>query len=161
MLRLLFKLTALLILASSLHAGAPAAPQAESPAPLLRILNSDPSETKRLDALAQLERTRSVDAQQIARSICDTSPAIRAAIVRIGAGLALNDPELQLRLIALSNDRSPLVQAQMLKTLPTFPSARASDSLRKLLIAAARSEDPDLRSLAESLNKAQQTAITR
>ncbi len=118
---------------------------------LLKTLNSDASETKRIEALAKLERNAVVDARQVLRSICDTSPAIRAAAVRIGSSMAGTDPELELRLIALANDRSPLVQAQMLKSLPLFPSKRAAAAFKKLMAASLQSSDAQVKALAESL----------
>jgi len=126
--------------------------QAEA-APFLRVLNTDQDEAKRIEAMRLLEKMGGIDALQIARSICDTSPAIRAAMVRLGSRMAATDPELELRLIALANDRSPLVQAQMLKSLPLFPSARASAAFQKLLSTALTAKDPSLRALAESLTK--------
>jgi hypothetical protein len=119
----------------------------------LRVLNTDQNDAKRLEAVQLLETMGVLDAPQIVRSICDTSPAIRAAMVRLGSRMAETDPELELRLIALANDRSPLVQAQMLKSLPRFPSARAAAAFQKLLAAALTAKDPSLRALAESLTK--------
>lgn len=126
----------------------------EGAGPLLRILNTDQSETKRLEALGALEKTGGIDAQQIARSICDTSARIRAAMVRLGTQMAADDPELELRLIALANDKSPVVQVQMLKSLPLLRSPRAAAAFRKLLETALKAKDAELRSLAESLQKA-------
>jgi len=122
-------------------------------APLLRVLNTDPSEAKRLEALGLLETAGGISAQQVMRSICDTSPAVRAATLRAGTGMAASDAELEIRLIALANDHSPLVRAQMLKSLPQFPSARAAAAFQKLLATAIFSKDPGLRALAESLKK--------
>lgn len=121
--------------------------------PLLRVLNTDPSEAKRLEALGLLETAGGISAQQVMRSICDVSPAVRAATVRAGTEMALGDAELEIRLIALANDHSPLVQAQLLKSLPQFPSARAAAAFQKLLATAISSKDPGLRALAESLKK--------
>ena len=126
----------------------------EGASPLLKTLNSDASEKKRLEALQHLERGGGIDAQQLLRMICDTSPAIRAAAVRIGSPMVVSDPELELRLIALSNDRSPLVQEQMLKSLPGFPSQRAAAALQKLISNCRKSTDPRVSSLADSLGKA-------
>jgi hypothetical protein len=120
---------------------------------LLHVLNTDQSEIKRLEALQSLEETGGIDAQQIARSICDTSAQIRAAMVRLGTPMAMEDSELELRLIALSNDKSPIVQMQMLKSLPHFSSSRAATAFRKLLAASLHAKDAELRSLAESLQK--------
>ena len=126
----------------------------EGVVPLLRILNTDQSETKRLEALQSLEKTGGIDAQQIARSICDTSAKIRATMVRLGTQMATEDPELELRLIALANDKSPIVQIQMLKSLPLLQSPRAAAAFQKLLGASLNAKDAELRSLAESLQKA-------
>jgi hypothetical protein len=117
-------------------------------------LNTDSSEANRLAALQSLERDGGIDTVQVLRSICDTSPAIRAAMVRIAAPLVATDPELELRLIALANDRAAIVQIQMLKSLPSFPSARAADAFQKLVAKSLRSSDQTLRALAESLSKA-------
>jgi hypothetical protein len=141
----------LLFLAFFVFAGLLPCPGADSPLALLRTLNSDSSEAKRLEALSQLEKSGPLEAAQILRSITDTSPAIRAAMVRLGAPLSSGDPELALRLLALSNDRAPQVQRQMLVVLPslTHPDARAA--YRKLLEAARRSASPELRAYAQGL----------
>jgi hypothetical protein len=124
---------------------------ADSHVALLRILNSDPSEAKRLDALGQLEKNAPLEAAQILRSITDTSPAIRAAMVRLGTPLCGSDPELALRLLALANDRAPQVQRQMLLALPSLTHPNARTVYRKLLETARRSTSPELRTLAQGL----------
>jgi hypothetical protein len=141
----------LLSLASFLFAGLLPCPGADSHLALLRTLNSDSSEAKRLDALSQLEKSGPLEAAQILRSITDTSPAIRAAMVRLGAPLSIGDPELALRLLALSNDRAPQVQRQMLVVLPSFTHPDARAAYRKLLETARRSASPDLRAYAKGL----------
>ncbi len=146
--RPLITLIALAVLSST------PSPAAEGTASILRTLNTDPAEANRMAALQTLEKNGSVDTVQILRSICDTSPAIRAAMVRIGTPLAATDPELELRLVALVNDRASTVQIQMLKSLPSFPSARAADAFQKLVTKSLRSPDPSIRALAESLSKA-------
>lgn len=128
---------------------------------LLQVLNEDQSEAKRLEALHALEKTGGIDARQILRSICDTSAAIRAEAVRLGTRMAALDPELELRLVALANDRTSIVQIQMLQSLPQFPSARAAAAFDRLLTAALNSKNAELRSLAESLKKNQKDPGTR
>ncbi len=141
----------LLFLAFLVLAGLLPCPGAESPLTLLRTLNSDSSEAKRLEALSQLEKSGPLEAAQILRSITDTSPAIRAAMVRLGAPLSSGDPELALRLLALANDRAPQVQRQMLAVLPSFTHPNARAAYRKLLETARRSASPDLRAYAQGL----------
>lgn len=119
---------------------------------LLRTLNSDVSEARRIEALSQLEKNGPLEAAQILRSITDTSPVIRAAMVRLGAPLSAGDPELALRLLALSNDRAPQVQRQMLLVLPTFVHPEARGAYRKLLQTARRSANPELRAFAQGLS---------
>lgn len=128
-------------------------PGADSTLALLRTLNSDTSEAKRLDALSQLEKSGPLEAAQIMRSITDTSPAIRAAMVRLGAPLSASDPELAVRLLALANDRAPQVQRQMLLALPSFTHPEARSAYRKLLDTARRSPNSELRAFAQSLPK--------
>jgi hypothetical protein len=125
----------------------------EGKAALQQVLNTNQSEAKRLEALHALEKMGGIDVQQITRSICDTSPTIRAEMLRLGTALATTDPELELRLIALANDRTPIVQKQILKSLPQFPSARAAAAFEKVLATALKSKDSGVRSLAESLRK--------
>lgn len=138
----------ILTLACSGTSPAQAAPPPSETTQLLRTLNTDPSEKKRIAALAQLEKTAPLDAQQVSRCISDTSATIRAAMVRIGTSMVGTDHELELRLLALSNDRSPVVQKQLLKSLPLFPSPRAKEALQKVQAAFAKSADPDLRKAA-------------
>ena len=133
-----------------LAASSPFAAGAEAPAPLLHALNTDPSETKRLEALAKLEKGGNLDARQISRSISDTSARIRAAMVRVGAPLAANDPDLELRLIALSFDRTPEVQRELLKALPGFKHPSAKSAFRRVLQNARQSSDSSLQKLARS-----------
>jgi len=141
----------LLFLASLLLTGLLPCPGADAHLALLRTLNSDPSEAKRLEALSQLEKSGPLEAAQILRSITDTSAAVRAAMVRLGAPLSAGDPELAVRLLALSNDRDPRVQRQMLLALPSFTHPDAKAAYRKLLESARRSANSDLRSFAQSL----------
>lgn len=143
--------TLLLFLASFALAGLLPCPGADPHLALLRTLNSDTSEAKRLDALSQLEKNGPLEAAQILRSLTDTSAVIRAAMVRLGAPLCGGDPELAVRLLALSNDRAPQVQRQMLLVLPSFPQAEARAAYRKLLETARRSPSPELRAFAQSL----------
>ena len=128
-------------------------PGSDSNLAQLRTLNSDTSEAKRLEALKQLEKSGPLEAAQILRSITDTSPAIRAAMVRLGAPLAAGDPELAVRLLALANDRAPQVQRQMLLALPSFTQPEARAAYRKLLETARRSPNTELRAFAQSLAK--------
>jgi hypothetical protein len=141
---LLFTLT----LACSGLIPAQAAPSSSETTQLLRTFNSDPSEQKRIAALAQLEKTAPLDAQQVSRSISDTSATIRAAMVRIGTPMVGTDHELELRLLALSNDHSPIVQKQLLNSLPSFPSPKAKEALQKVQAALAKSSDPKPRKAA-------------
>jgi hypothetical protein len=127
----------------------------ESRVQFLRTLNTDPSEPKRLSALAELEKGAPLESTQITRSITDTCDKIRAAMIRLGAPLAATDPDLELRLIALAHDRSPVVQLQMLKTLPTLKHPSAAVAYRKLLAAARLSTDTKLKSYASSLSSAE------
>jgi hypothetical protein len=143
--------TLLLFLAALTLTGLPPCPAAEPNLGLLRTLNADPSESKRLEALKQLEKAGPLEAVQITRSIADTSPAIRAAMVRLGAPLCAADPELALRILALANDRSPQVQRQMLLSLPSITHPDAKAAYRKLLENARRSPNPELRALAQTL----------
>lgn len=126
---------------------------ADTAAHLLRVFNTDPIEQNRLDALAQLEKGAALDSKQITRSICDTSPAIRAAMIRIGTPLVAQDPDLESKLLALAHDPQPKVQMQLLKSLPEFPSPKAAETLRKLLQKGIQSPDKALRSLAESMSQ--------
>ena len=123
---------------------------------LLRVFNTDPVEQNRLDALSQLEKGTAIDSKQITRSICDTSPAIRAAMIRLGTSLAAQDPDLESKLLALAHDPQPKVQMQLLKSLPAFSSPKAAEIHRKLLHKGLQSSDKALRSLAESLSQTAQ-----
>lgn len=130
---------------------------ADTSAQLLRVFNTDPVEQNRLNALAQLEKGAAIDSKQITRSICDTSPAIRAAMIRLGTPLVAQDPDLEAKLLALAHDPQPKVQLQLLKSLPAFPGPRAAATLRKLLQKGQESPDNALRSLAESMSQTAQT----
>ncbi len=118
---------------------------------LFRVLNSDPSESNRIEALRQLEKNGPLEPAQIQRSIADTSPVIRAAMVRLGTPLCAGDPELALRLLALSYDRTPQVQRQMLLSLPSLSHPEAKTVYRKLLGNCRRSTNAELRAFAQSL----------
>jgi hypothetical protein len=139
-------LQTLLFLAGLFHAQG-----SDSNPALLRVLNSDPSEAKRVEALRQLEKNGPLEPAQILRSIADTSPVIRAAMVRLGAPLCAGDPELALRLLALAYDRTPQVQRQMLLSLPSLSHPEAKTVYRRLLGNNRRSPNPELRALAQSL----------
>jgi hypothetical protein len=102
---------------------------------LQRILNNDPDESKRLDAFSKLETANAIDAQQVIRSITDTSPIIRANALRIGTPLAAQDPELEIRLLALANDRTSPVRLQLLACLPSFRSPKRGDLFIRVLSA--------------------------
>jgi hypothetical protein len=104
-----------------------------------------------LEALRQLEKEGPLESAQIQRSITDTSPSIRAAMVRLGAPLSEKDAELALRLLALANDKSPQVQRQMLLSLPSFAHPEAKAVYRKLLASARNSANGELRTLAQGL----------
>lgn len=142
----------LLLQASLLLAVVISCPGSDSNVGLLRVLNSDPSESKRLEALKQLETSGPLEPAQIQRSITDTSPAIRAAMVRLGTPLCAGDPELALRLLALANDRTPQVQRQMLLSLPSLSHPEAKAVYSRLLEKCRRSTNPELRSLAQGLS---------
>ncbi len=133
---------------------------AETSAHLLRVFNTDPVEQNRLDALAQLEKGTAIDSKQITRSICDTSPAIRAAMIRMGTPLLAQDPDLESKLLALAHDPQPKVQIQLLKSLPAFPSPKAAETLRKLLQKGLQSPDKALRTLAESMAQTAQNGTS-
>lgn len=142
----------LLLLQTSLFlAGVLPCPGSDSNPALLRVLNADPSESKRLEALRELEKSGPLEPAQILRSIADTSPAIRAAMVRLGTPLCAGDPELALRLLALANDRTPQVQRQMLLSLPSLSHPEARAVYKKLLANGRRSTNPELRALAQGL----------
>ena len=119
----------------------------------LKTLNTDLSEAARLEAFVLLEKTGALDSKQISRSLCDTAPALRAAALRVGEGLAQGDTELELRLIALNHDRSALVQLQLLKSLPNFSHPTAATALRKVIQTLLKSSDPAHRSAAEAAAK--------
>lgn len=126
-------LAALVLLTPQLSCAAPSStPQITE---LLRILNKDPEESKRLDAFKKLEALSAFDAQQLSRSITDTSANVRAYAVRLGETLAANDPELELRLLALAYDRTSIVRLQMLATLPSFHHPQARAALLSVLTA--------------------------
>jgi hypothetical protein len=82
----------LLFLAALTLAGLPTCRVAEPNTALLRTLNPDPSESKKLEAITQLEKAGPLEAVQIKRSIADTLAVIRAAMVRRGAPLRAADP---------------------------------------------------------------------
>lgn len=104
-----------------------------SPSELSKILNSDVDDQKRLNALRELEETSPPDAKQITRSLADTSPAIRTEIIRLALPLIEGDDELQIRLLALANDRSELVRLQLLKSIRHFTHPSAKKSLLRIL----------------------------
>ncbi len=115
-------------------------PTGANTADLLSVLNKDHEEEKRLEAFKKLEALSAIDARQICRSITDTSAAVRAQAVRVGEPLAATDPELELRLLALAYDKSPLVRLQMLSTLPTLRHPHAQEVL--LYVISAEIENP-------------------
>ncbi len=94
---------------------------------LIQTLNSNSDESRRLDALHQLEKAGTLTAIHITRSITDISPNIRAESLRIGKGFAAQDPDLMVRLMALANDRSPIVRIEVMPFLLSInhPKARA------------------------------------
>jgi hypothetical protein len=124
-----------------------------SPQSLVKTLNTDPSESKRMEALISLQSRGALDAQQIARSICDTAPGIRAAALHAGEPLAHTDAELALRLIALHHDHSPEVQLELLNSLPKLSQPDAAIALHKLAQRLLNSPNPILRSAAEVVER--------
>jgi hypothetical protein len=110
-----------LIAVASLSLAADPASKAE----LLRLLNTAQEEAPRLAALRKLEASGAVDAPLLMRCLTDTSPRVRAEVLRIGKPWLTTDPELELRFLALVHDRSPIVRQELLKTLPAMTSERA------------------------------------
>lgn len=110
-------------------------------AELQKTLNSAPDESQRLTAFSKLEASGALDAQQIIRSITDTSPLIRANALRVGTSIATQDPELELRLLALAHDRSSPVRLQLLASLPKLPSPKSSALFLQVL--SAEIENPN------------------
>lgn len=104
-----------------------------SPTELSHVLNTDGDDQKRLSALRQLEETSPPDAKQITRSLADTSAAIRAEIIRLALPLIATDNELQIRLLALANDRSESVRLQLLKFIHHFNHPSVKKSLLRIL----------------------------
>jgi hypothetical protein len=104
-----------------------------SAAELVRILNTDGDDQKRLAALHSLEKTSPPDAKQITRSLADTSPEIRVEVIRLALPFLAGDPELQIRLLALCNDRSEAVRLQLLKFIRHFSHPSKQKSLLRIL----------------------------
>jgi len=112
-----------------------------STAELVRILNTDGDHQKRLAALHLLEKTSPPDSKQITRSIADTSAEIRAEVIRLALPLVPQDPELQIRLLALSNDRSETVRLQLLRSIRHFSHPSKQKSLLRILTLQVTSAD--------------------
>ncbi len=72
-------------------------------------------------------------------------------MVRVGAPLAANDPDLELRLIALSFDRTPEVQRELLKVLPSFKHPTAKAAYQRVLQKARGSSNAALQKFAQGL----------
>jgi hypothetical protein len=104
-----------------------------STAELVRILNTDGDDQKRLTALQLLEKTSPLDSKQITRSLADTSAEIRTEVIRLALPLLPEDQELQIRLLALSNDRSESVRLQLLKSIRHFSHPSKKKSLLRIL----------------------------
>ena len=121
------------MVASLLHPRTSASEKTASPAELARTLNTDRDDQKRLDALRELEKTSPLDSKQIMRSLADTSAAIRTEIIRLALPLIPDERELQIRLLALSNDRSESVRLQLLKSIPHFNHPSTQKSLLRIL----------------------------
>ncbi len=115
-------------MASLSFAAAPA-----SKTDLIRVLNTAQDEAPRLAALHKLEASGAIDAPLLMRCLTDTSPRIRAEVLRIGEPWATTDAELELRLLGLLHDKSPIVRQQLLKTLPALTSERAQAAWIPLL----------------------------
>lgn len=113
-----------LCLHSALHAVSQDNPLVNA---LVKTLNSNNDESRRLEALQQLEKAGALTAVHITRSITDISPKIRAESLRIGKSLAAQDPDLMVRLMALANDRSPTVKIEAIPFLLSInhPKSRA------------------------------------
>ncbi|MEI6714138.1 MAG: hypothetical protein WCO60_10325 [Verrucomicrobiota bacterium] len=131
-------------LLASILALSPLCPQpslaASASAELQKALNSAPEESNRLTAFSKLEAAGTLDAQQIIRSITDTSPLVRAQALRVGTALAVQDPELELRLLALAHDRSAPVRLQLLSSLPKLPNPKSN--VLFLQVLSAEIENP-------------------
>lgn len=113
--------------------GVNAKEKSASPSALSQILNTDGDDQKRLNALRELEETSPPDAKQITRSLADTSAAVRTEVIRLALPLIAGDDELQIRLLALANDRSESVRLQLLKSIRHFNHASAKKSLLRIL----------------------------
>jgi hypothetical protein len=123
----------LLIALLAVLSGVNAKEKSASPSELSHVLNTDGDDQKRLSALRQLEETSPPDAKQITRSLADTSAAIRAEIIRLALPLIATDDELQIRLLALANDRSESVRLQLLKFIQHFNHPLVNKSLLRIL----------------------------
>ena len=123
----------LLIALLAALSGVNAKGKSASPSELSHVLNTDGDDQKRLNALRQLEETSPPDAKQITRSLADTSPEIRAEVIRLALPLIAADDELQIRLLALANDRTESVRLQLLKFIRHFNHPSAKKSLLRIL----------------------------
>ena len=112
-----------------------------STAELVRMLNTDGDDQKRLAAIHLLEKASPLDAKQITRSLADTSAVIRTEVIRLAMPLLPEDPELQIRLLALCNDRSETVRLQLLKSLRHFNHPSKQKSLLRILTLQVASAD--------------------
>lgn len=138
-------LLSLLILSSPTRL--PLLQSAPSPDPVAsKILNSDPLEARRLEALHQLERAGSLTPSLLLKTITDISPTLRAEALRIAIPLASGDPELELRLLALSHDTSPEVRRKMLPFLASSSNPKARPLF--LTVALKSVDHPSLWPLA-------------
>jgi hypothetical protein len=108
---------------------------------LQQTLNTDPNPGERLQALQTLQRNGLLDSKQIARSITDTSPAIRSAVIEMSAPFLPEDEELQRKILALCNDKSGDVRLRLLKSLPLFSPERTAKALARILTAQSRSPE--------------------
>lgn len=112
-----------------------------SPAALLHTLNTEPNPKDRLQALQTLQKMGLLDTKQIARSLADTSPAIRCAVLDLAPSFFREDEELQRKLLALCYDKSPEVRLRLLKHLPFFAPARTAKPLGRILTVQSASPE--------------------
>jgi hypothetical protein len=108
---------------------------------LIQSVNTDPDPIRRLQALKTLQQNGDLDARQIARSLTDTSPAIRAEIIQCAAPFLREDTELQRKILALGNDKSAVVRLTLLRNLALFDPSLIANPLARVLTAQSRSSE--------------------
>lgn len=128
------------LLAALTLSGANAKAKPASPSELSLTLNTDGDDNKRLNALRELAETSPPDAKQITRSLADTSAAVRAEVIRLALPLIAGNEELQVRVLALANDRSESVRLQLLNSIRHFNHPSAQKSLLRILTLQVHSQ---------------------